>query len=290
VPQAPGGATDLITRAIGARLTALWGQQIVVENKPGANNIVAAEQVARSDADGYTLFASPEATFVVNPYVYRKLPYNAEKDFVHVSGLGSVNQVLVVHPSVAVKNVKELIDLAKAKPGEVSVGTLAVGGAAHLNVELFQSMADVKLNVVHYRGGAPALQDVVAGHVNMTILSVALTAPMWQSGKVRALGIGARRRNQSFPEIPTIAESGLVGYEAVAWFGLAAPAATPREIVVKINADVQKILTDPEFKTKFLAPNHIEPILGSPEQYAAFVKAGAAKWTKLIKERNIEVK
>jgi tripartite-type tricarboxylate transporter receptor subunit TctC len=236
------------------------------------------------------LFASPEATFVVNPYVYRKLPYNAEKDFVHVSGLGIVHQVLVVHPSVPAKNVKELIALAKAKPGEVSVGTLAVGGAAHLNVELFQSMADVKLNVVHYRGGAPALKDVIAGHVNMTILSVALTAPVWQSGKVRALGIGTQKRNPAFPEVPTIAESGLPGYDAAAWFGLAAPAATPRDIVVKINADVQKVLTDPKFKAKFLAPNHIEPILGSPEQFAAFVKAGAAKWTKLIKERNIEVK
>jgi tripartite-type tricarboxylate transporter receptor subunit TctC len=289
VPQAPGGATDIVARAVGQRLSAAWGQPVVIENKVGANNLVAAEHVARAEPDGHTLFASPEATFVINPYIFRKLPYDAETDFVPVSGLALINQILVVNPSVPARSVGELIALARAKPGELSVGTLATGSAAQLNVELFQAMAGVKLAVVNYRGGAPTLTDVVAGHVNMTILSVALTAEHIRAGKVRALGIGSTARTPAFPDLPTISESGVPGYEAAAWFGLFARAGTPPETVRKINADVQRVLQDPDFQDKFLRPNYVEPILGSVDAFAAFVKGGAAKWSKLIKDANIKV-
>jgi tripartite-type tricarboxylate transporter receptor subunit TctC len=289
VPQAAGGATDLMARAIGQRLAVMWGQQVVVENKPGANNLIAAEYVAKSPPDGYTLFASPEGTFVANPYIYRHLPYDAENDFTPVSGLGAINQILVAHPSLAANNVRELIALAKAKPRELTIGTLAIGAAGHLNVVLFEQMAGIKLNVVHYRGGAPALKDVIGGHVQMTILSVALTGPQIRAGKVKALGIGSETRIGAFPDLPTIAESGVPGYEAAGWFGLVAPAGTPRNIVVQLNADIQAIVTSAEFKAKFLAPNHIEPILGTADQFAAYIKAGAAKWQKLIRDADIRV-
>lgn len=288
VPQAAGGATDLLARTVGQRLAAMWGQQVVVDNKPGANNLVAAEHVAKAAPDGYTLFASPEATFVVNPFVYRTLPYDAEKSFVPVSGLGIVSQILVVHPSFPAKNVRDLIALAKERPGRINVGTLAAGAAGHLNVVLFARMAGIDLNIVHYKGGAPALTDVVGGHVDMTILSVALTAPQIRAGKVRALGIGSLKRIAAFPDLPTIDESGVPGYEAVAWFGLVAPAGTPAEIVTKINADIQRVLTSPEFRDSVLTPHYIEPILGTPEQFADYIRAGAAKWSTLIREANIK--
>jgi tripartite-type tricarboxylate transporter receptor subunit TctC len=197
--------------------------------------------------------------------------------------------VLVVHPSVPARNVRELVALAKAKPGEIAVGTLAKGAAGHLNVVLFEQMAGIKLNVVHYRGGAPALKDVVGGHVQMTILSVALTAPQVRGGTVRALGIGSPKRIGALPDLPTIDESGVPGYEAAGWFGLVAPAGTPREIVAQLNADIQRIVTSAEFKEKFLAPNNIEPILGTPQQFAEYIKAGAAKWSKLIRDANVRV-
>ncbi|MPZ56786.1 MAG: tripartite tricarboxylate transporter substrate binding protein [Rhizobiales bacterium] len=289
VPQAAGGATDLMARAVGQRLSATWGQQVVVENKPGANNLIAAEYVAKSPPDGYTLFASPEATFVTNPYIYRNLPYDSDRDFTPVSGLGAIYQVLVVHPSVPANNVRELIALAKAKPGEIAVGTLAKGAAGHLNVVLFEQMAGVKLNVVHYRGGAPSLKDVIGGHVQITILSVALTGPQIKAGAVKALGIGSPKRIDAFPDLPTIDESGVPGYEAAGWFGLVAPAGTPREIVAKLNADIQRVVTSAEFKEKFLTPNSIEPILGTPQQFAGYIRAGAAKWSKLIRDTNIRV-
>jgi tripartite-type tricarboxylate transporter receptor subunit TctC len=289
VPQAAGGATDLMARAIGQRLSAMWGQQVVVENKPGANNLIAAEYVAKSPPDGHTLLASPEGTFVANPYIYRNLPYDPDRDFAPVSGLGAINQILVVHPSLHADNVRELIALARARPGEIAVGTLAKGAAGHLNVVLFERMAGIKLNIVHYRGGAPALKDVIGGHVQMTILSVALTGPQIRAGRVKALGVGSLARIAAFPDLPTIDESGVPGYEAAGWFGLVAPAETPRRIVVQLNADIQTVLKSPEFKEKVLAPNHIEPILGTADEFAAYIKAGAAKWQTLIRDANVRV-
>jgi tripartite-type tricarboxylate transporter receptor subunit TctC len=289
VPLAAGGAADTIARAVAQRLAETWNQQVLIENKSGANTQIGAQQVAKSAPDGYTLLASAETTFVVNPSLYSKLSYDPAKDFAPISGLGMINQALIVHPSVPATTVKALIDLAKAKPGELTYGTFGIGSSGHLNMEMFQDMAGVTLRSVHYRGGAPALTAVMGGHTDTLFISLGQMAQPWQAGQVRALAVGSRKRVAEFPQLPTVAESGLPDFEAASWFGLVAPSGTPPEIVRKINADVQRILSDPTFKEKFLVPNRYEPIIGSPEQFDAFMKADAEKWTKVIKDANVKV-
>ena len=222
VPLPAGGATDVITRAVSQRLSEMWGQQIVIENKGGANTQIGAEAVAKSAPDGYTLLATSEATLAVNPFLYRKLAYET-KEFVPVSGLGIITQALVVHPSVPANTVAQFIALAKSKPGELNYGTLGIGSSSHLNTISFESMAGVKLTPVHYRGGAPALTDVIGGHTQVLFISVTLMNQPWKAGQLKALGVGGEKRVPQFPELPTIAESGLPGYQALSWFGLFAP-------------------------------------------------------------------
>jgi tripartite-type tricarboxylate transporter receptor subunit TctC len=289
VAYAPGGATDVVTRAVTQRLSPIWGQPIVIENKPGANTNIAAGDVAKAPADGYTLLSTAETTFAVNPYVYTQLPFDAAKDYVPVTGLGIVNQVLAVNPALPYKSVADVIAAAKAQPGRLNYAAFGPGSSPHLNMEMFLHLAGVQMTPVHYKGGAPALTDVIGGHVPMIILSTTLTAKPYKAGQLRILGVGAKQRLAAFPEIPTIAESGLPGYEAVSWFGLFAPAGTPHAVVAKINADVQRVLADPDFREKFLAPNYFEPIGGSPEEFAAYVKREAEKWSKVIREAKITV-
>ena len=287
VAYAPGGATDVVTRAVSQRLSPIWGQPVVIENKPGANTNIAAGEVAKAPADGYTLLSTAETTFAVNPYVYTQLPFDPAKDYVPVTGLGIVNQVLAVNPALPYKSVADVIAAAKAQPGKLNYAAFGPGSSPHLNMEMFLHMAGVQMTPVHYKGGAPALTDVIGGHVPMIILSTTLTAKPYKAGQLRILGVGSRQRLAAFPELPTIAESGLPGYEAVSWFGLFAPAGTPRAVVAKINADVQRVLTDADFREKFLAPNYFEPISGSPEEFAAYVRREAAKWSQVIRQANI---
>jgi tripartite-type tricarboxylate transporter receptor subunit TctC len=289
VPLAAGGAADTITRAVARRLSDIWNQQVVVENKSGANTQIGAAQVAKSAPDGYTLLASAETTFVVNPYLYSKLSYDPAKDFVTVSGLSAVNQLLLVHHAVPAKNVRDLVALAQAKPGEVTFGTYGIGSAGHLNMEQFQVMAGVKMRAVHYRGGAPALTDLIGGHIDSLVISLGQAAGPMQAGQIRALAAGSKQRLPQLPDLPTVSESGVSGYESVSYFGLVAPAGTPRDIVRKINADVQRIVADPSFKTEFLQKNYHEPIIGSPEEFDAYMKADARKWSKIIKDANLTV-
>jgi len=287
VAYAPGGATDVVTRAVAQRLSPMWGQPVIIENKPGANTNVAAGEVAKAPADGYTLLATAESTFAVNPYVYATLPFDPVKDYVPVSGLGIIQQVLAVHPGAPYKSVGELIAAAKAQPGKLNYAAFGPGSSPHLNMEMFLHMAGVQMTAVHYKGGAPALTDVIGGHVQMIILSTTLTAKPYTAGQLRILGVGAKERLAAFPELPTIAESGLPGYEAVSWFGLFAPTGTPREVVNKVNADVQRVLADPDFREKFLAPNYFEPVGGSPAEFANYVKREAAKWKGVIQQAKI---
>jgi tripartite-type tricarboxylate transporter receptor subunit TctC len=286
VPLPAGGATDVITRAVSQRLSELWGQQIVIENKGGANTQIGAEAVAKSAPDGYTLLATSEATLAVNPYLYRKLAYEAN-EFVPVSGLGTITQALVLHPSVPANTVTELIALAKSKPGELNYGTLGIGSSSHLNTVQFENMAGIKLTPVHYRGGAPALTDVIGGHTQVLFISVTLMHQPWKAGQLKALGVGSPRRLPQFPELPTVAESGLPGYEAVSWFGLFAPAGTPVGVVHAINAEVQRVLAEPTFQEKFLTPSFYEPIVGSADAFADYVKIERAKWSKLIADNKV---
>jgi tripartite-type tricarboxylate transporter receptor subunit TctC len=289
VPFAPGGITDILARALGQRLAEAWGQQIVVENRPGANSQVGADVVARAAPDGYTLMVSADTTFVMNPHLYGKLAYDALTDFVPVSGLGISPQALVVHPGVPVGDVSGLVGLARTKPGELNYGTFGIGSSGHLNIELLQSMTGTRFTAVHYKGAAPALTDVIGGHIQMMIVSIGLVTQPWQAGQLKVLGFGSTARVAQFPDVPTIAESGLAGYEAASWYGLVAPAGTPRDIVDKLSAETQRIFGEAAFREKFLAPNMIFSIAGTPDEFAARIRTDHAKWGKVIKDANVKV-
>jgi len=289
VPFAPGGITDILARALGQRLAEAWGQQVVVENRPGANSQVGAEVVARAAPDGYTLMVSADTTFVMNPHLYGKVAYDALADFVPVSGLGISPQALVVHPGVPAVDVNGLVGLARTKPGELNYGTFGIGSSGHLNIELLQSMTGTKFTAVHYKGAAPALTDVIGGHIQMMIVSIGLVTQPWQAGQLKVLGFGSTARIAQFPDVPTIAESGLAGYEAASWYGLVAPHGTPREIVDKLSAETRRIFGDATFREKFLAPNMIFSIAGSPEEFAARIRTDYVKWGKVIRDANVKV-
>ncbi|HEY7661645.1 MAG TPA: tripartite tricarboxylate transporter substrate binding protein [Xanthobacteraceae bacterium] len=291
VTAAAGGVTDVVARAIGQRLSEAWGQQVVIENKGGAAHVVGAQSVAKAAPDGYSLLVAEAGTFVINPTLYGKgkLPYDEEKDFAPITGLVRINQALLGTTSLPANNVRELIALAKQKPGELTYGTAGIGSAPHMNMVLFQSMAGVKLVPVHYRGAAPALTDVMAGHVDLMSVSVSLALPPYRTGKIKIFGIGSPKRLAPAADIPTVAESGLPGYEAATWFGLFATAGTPPEVVTKINTEVQKILADPGFHEKFLAPQMFEPMGSTPEAFVEYIKAQTQKWAKVIHEQNLSI-
>jgi tripartite-type tricarboxylate transporter receptor subunit TctC len=289
VPAAPGGVTDMLGRILAKRITEKWGQQAIVENKPGANNQIAAEYVAKAAPDGYTLFVGPETTFVVNPSIYPKLNYDPVKDFTPITGLITINQALLVNPSLPVNSVAELLALAKAKPGELNYGTFGIGSSSHLNMELFAGEAGIKLTPVHYKGATPALTDVMAGHIQLMFVSVGSAVPQWKAGKVRILAVGARKRLEGLPDIPTVAESGVPGFEAVSWFGLYGPAGMPSAIVTKINTEVRNLFADPEVRKTFLAPQFFEPLVDTPAELAGFLDAEAKKWGKVVRDAKIRV-
>jgi len=282
VTAAPGGVTDILARALGQRLGKIWGQQVVVENKPGASNQIGATFVANSSPDGYTMLVSPEATFVINPWLYRNLPYDPVKDFVPITGLISISQALITNPSVPAQNLKELIEFAKKKPGELNYGTFGVGSTGHLNMEMLQIATGVKLVAVHYKGATPALSDVIAGHIQMMFISTSSAIQPSEARLVKLLAVGSNKRLARFPDIPTVAEAGLPGFEAVSWFGLFAPRETPDDIVAQVNADVQRVFEDAEFREKFLAANMFESMISSPEEFSAFIKSDAQKWRNVI--------
>ena len=291
VTAAAGGVTDVVARALGQRLSETWGQQVVIENKGGAAHVIGAQSVAKAAPDGYSLLVAEAGTFTINPTLYGKgkLPYDEEKDFTPITGIVRINQALLGHTAVPASNVTELIALAKKKPGELTYGTAGVGSAPHMNMVLFESMAGVKLLPVHYRGAAPALTDVIAGHINLMSVSVSLALPPFRTGQIKLFGIGSTKRLGPAADIPTVAESGLPGYEAATWFGLFATAGTPREIVTKINAEIHRILADPDFREKFLAPQMFEPMGSTPEEFANQIKAQTQKWAKIIHEQKLSV-
>jgi len=291
VTAAAGGVTDVVARALGQRLAEAWGQQVVIENKGGAAHVVGAQSVAKAAPDGYSLLVAEAGTFTIYPTLYGngKLPYDEEKDFIPITGIVRINQALLGHPSLPANDVRELIELAHKTPGELTYGTAGIGSAPHMNMVLFESMAGVKLVPVHYRGAAPALTDVIAGHVKLMSVSVSLALPPFRTGQIKIFGIGSGKRLPLAPDIPTVAESGLPGYEATTWFGLFATAGTPPAIVTKINAEVAKILADPQFREKFLAPQMFEPMASSPEEFADYIKAQRRKWAKVIGEQKLSI-
>jgi tripartite-type tricarboxylate transporter receptor subunit TctC len=230
-----------------------------------------------------------DATFVTDPHTHGKLPYDAINDFVPITGLGISPQALVVHPSVPVTSFADLIALGKAKPGELNYGTFGIGTSGHLNIVLIEKMTGAKFTPVHYHGAAPAITDLLGGHIQMMIVSIGLVAQPWQAGQLKVLGFGSAARIPRFPDVPTLAESGLPNFEAGSWYGLAAPKGTPPEIAEKLGAATQKIFADPEFRDKFLAPNFIYSIASPPAPFAARIRADSAKWEKVIRDANIHV-
>ena len=289
VTSAPGGAADATARALALNLGKAWNQQVIVENKPGGNTQIAAEYVAKASPDGHTLLLGPDVTFTVNPHLYRKLSYDPVKDFEPITGLTVLHQALVTHPSLTANNVPELLALAKAKPGALNYGTFGAGSAGHLNMEALASQAGVKLTAVHYRGAAPAMTDVVAGHIQLMFVSFGSALQSWQAGKLKMLGIGSPQRLSGYPDLPTVAEGGLPGFEAKSWFGLFATGGTPREVVAKINADVRKIIDSRDFRDGFLAKQMMQSITSTPEAYAELIRTDSRLWAKVIADAKLKI-
>jgi tripartite-type tricarboxylate transporter receptor subunit TctC len=288
VPAAPGGVSDVMGRLIAQRLTQAWGQQVVVENRGGANHAIGAAMVGKAAPDGHMLMVGAETVFVINPTLHgSKLPYDV-KDFAPVSGLVRINQGLLAHASLPANNIAELIALAKRKPGEITYGTSGIGAAGHVNMALLESMAGIKLAPVHYRGATPALNDVLAGHIMLTSVSLSASVPPYRAGKAKMLAVGSAQRRPELPEVPATAET-VPGYEAVTWFGLFTTAGTPREIVGKLNAEVRKLFDDQGFRERVIVPNMFEVMAGSPEAFAAFIKTDSEKWAEVLRAANIKV-
>jgi tripartite-type tricarboxylate transporter receptor subunit TctC len=287
-PAPAGGVTDTVARALAQHFAKVWGGHAVVENKPGANNQIAAEYVANAPPDGHTLFIAPDGTFVANPSLYSKLPYDPYKSFTPISGLMLINHGLIEHPSFPPNNVKELIVLAKQKPGAFNYGTYGIGSSGHLNMVLLETMAGIKLQPVHYKGAAPVMNDVIAGHIQLGFVSAGSAVPQWKGGKVKLIAVGGKKRIPQLPDVPTVAET-VPGFEAVSWFGLFGPAGMPPDVVAKINGEVRALFSDPQFKKSFLDRYLFQSLAGTPAELMAFIKSEEPKWRKIIQDAHIKV-
>lgn len=282
VPFPPGGPADILTRAIGQKLTEGWGQQLVVDNRAGAGGTIGSDITAKAAPDGYTLLMGFVGTHAINPSLYGKLPYDNVKSFEPVSLVGTATIILVLHPSVPAKSVRELISLAKSKPGELTFGSPGNGTPQHLGGELFNTMAGVNMTHIPYKGAVPAITDLLGGRLSLIFSSAPPALPHVSTGKLRALAVTSAKRSPVAPELPTIAESGLPGYEVINWYGVLAPAGTQKEIVAKLNAEIVKIVNMADVKER-LSPVGIETFSSTPAQFAAFIKEETAKWAKVVK-------
>ncbi|MBI2318924.1 MAG: tripartite tricarboxylate transporter substrate binding protein, partial [Betaproteobacteria bacterium] len=285
VPFPPGGGNDILARIIAPKLTESLGQQIVIDNRPGATGTIGSELAARSAPDGYTLLMVTSSTIAVNPSL-SKLPYDPLNDFAPVTQLAGYQLILVVNPSVPAKSVKELIALAKSKPGQLNYASPGSGTSMHLAGELFNAMAGVDMVHIPYKGSVPGMTDMLGGRVQIGFNTMLSTMPYVKAGKLRALALTSAERSPALPDLPTVAEAGVPGYEATSWYGIVAPARTPKEIITELNTELVKILKMPDIREK-LSSQGVEPVTNTPEQFAAYIKAEIAKWAKVIKDRNV---
>ena len=283
VPTAPGGGTDFTGRLVAAKLSETLGQQVVVENRGGGGGSVGADNAAKATPDGYTLLLGSIATHAVNPVLYKKLPYDHIKDFAPVSLIGTVPNVLVVHPSLPAKTFAEFISYTKANPGKINYGSSGVGSPPHLSMELLRSLTGINLVHVPYKGAGPALADLLGGQVQSMCTSLAGQITFIKSGRVRARGVTTAKRNPQLPDVPTIVESGVPGYEVTIWYAVFAPAATPKAIVDRLNAEMVKALNSAEMRER-MAQQGMDPAPSTPGELAAFVKVETAKWAKAAKD------
>ncbi len=287
VPFSAGGSTDLVARAVTAHLDDVLKQPLVVDNRPGAGNINGTDMVAKAAPDGYTLLAVA-ASFTITPNLRKKLPFDPVRDFAPVSQLAILPHVLVLHPSVQAKSVKELIALATAKPGELNIASSGVGTSTHLAAEQFMHMTGTRMLVVPYKGGAPGTAALLGGEVQAYFATISTALPHIKSGKLRALAVTSAKRSSVAPDLPTVAEAGVAGYEHSSWVGILAPAKTPRAVIDKLHSEITKIVQLPEVKTLFLS-NGLESVGNSPKEFEAVIKTEIAKWQKLVKSAGIPV-
>jgi tripartite-type tricarboxylate transporter receptor subunit TctC len=283
VPFPPGGTSDILARTTAPKLTAEWGQPVIVDNRPGAAGNIAAEHVARSAGDGYTLFITTVGIHAIHPTLYRKLPFDALRDFTPVTNLVMLPTVLTVHPSIPVRSVKELIALAKKRPGDLHYSSAGSGSQPHLTAEMFKTMAGVNLLHVPYKGAAQQLTDLVAGHVALTFATAPSAVPFIKSGQMRAIGVSSGKRTSALPEVPTIAEAGVPGYEAVGWNGMVAPANMPAPVLEKIHGTIVKIFQMPDVRNRLISLA-ADPVTTTPAEFGAYIKSEIAKWARVVKD------
>ena len=286
-PFPPGGGLDIVTRALGQKLALALKQPVVIDNRAGADGMIGSEQVARAAPDGYTLLVSSTGPMVINPALNARMPYDTVKDFAPITLVVVQPMYLVVHPSLPVKSVKELIVLAKARPGQLNYASGGVGNGAHLAGEIFRSLTSIDIVHIPYKGAAPAVVDLLAGQAHMMLNSLSVLLPHINAGKLRALAVGAPHRMALLPHVPTMREAGVDGFDANSWYGFFAPAATPREIVARLNTEAVKILRSQEMRD-YLQPQGAEPIGNTPEQFSTHISAELAKWAKAVKSAGVK--
>lgn len=288
LPYPPGGGSDTIARPLAQRLAAGLGQQVIVDNRGGASGNIGMELAAKSPPDGYTIVMALTAQLAVNPSLLKKLPYDPVKDFVPITLMASGPYILVVHPSLPVKSVKEFIALARKHPGQIAYASSGNGSGGHLAAALLGSMTGIKMLHVPYKGGGPALADLLAGNVQMLFSTYAAGKGHIQSGRIRALAVSTAKRPSIIPDLPTVAEAGVPGYDSGVWYAMLAPAGTPQDIVAKLNREIVRVLHTPEY-TKLLVNGAIDPVGSTPEELAGYMNAEIAKYAKIIKEAGMRV-
>lgn len=287
VPFVAGGSTDIVARVLGQKLAEQWGKQVVVDNRPGANGVIAMETTARATPDGYTLVLAYIANLGTATALNPKLPYDPIKDFTPISHIVTAPSIGVVHTGVPAKNLQELVALARAKPAAVSFGTAAVGSVGHLSGELINRMANIRMQHVPYKGGGQAVTDVLGAQIPFIIIGMTAVTPHVRSGRLRAILTTGAKRSFAFPDVPTVAEQGFAGFAAEAWYGLAGPAGLPNGIVGKLHAEVARIMKLPEAKER-LANVGFEVVASTPEEFASLIRDEIAKWTKVVREAGIK--
>lgn len=287
VPYPAGGTADAMARVLGERMTAKWGQPVVVENRPGGNTIIGAEQVARALPDGHTLLFTTDSTLTINPTLRERLPYDPQKDFAPIIVIGYQDLVLVSHPSLPVRTLDDLVAYAKAKPGALNYGSFGNGSQPHLAMEMFAQLADIKLVHVPSKGVAQVLRDLLGNTVQVSFVGVS-AAGLIRDGKVNGLATGGEQRSPLFPQVPTFDEKGYRQMYARAWWGLVAPAGTPRDVIAKLNKGMNDIIGNPEFQAKWMAPQGLDPVGGTPEAFAELIREDTKRWAKVIELAGIK--
>ena len=290
VTAAAGGVTDVVARAIAQPLSQKWGQQIVIENKGGGGHILGAVAVARAPADGHTILVAERGTFVLNPNLYAadKLPYKAS-DLAPITGLVRIHHAMIIKKDLPANSLAEVIKIAKQQPGKLTYGTAGIGSGPHVNMALLEQAAGIKMVAAHYRGAAPAINDLTGGHIDMMLIALTSALGAEKAGKVKVLAIGASQRLPEHPNLPLTSES-VPGYSPGTWFAMATTAGVSKEIIAKINKDVRDVITQPDINERFVKKQLYTPMLSSPDEFAAALKAETAQWAKVIKDQNLQIK